>query len=95
MHNYAISYSIDQNLSNIKGRFLNLHSPPQLMHVIHGGRCHHTNDHPFKIPTQLRLQVVNQILEDREKRKELGEDTSSENRKNSFTTFLHAPTLHG
>lgn len=40
------------------------------MHVIHGGRSHQTNDHPFKIPAQLRLQVINQILEDRKRRKE-------------------------
>lgn len=63
MYNYAISYLIDQNLGNIKGKFPNLHSPPQFMHVVHGGRSHHTNNHPFKIPTQLRLQVINQILE--------------------------------
>lgn len=80
---------MDQNLSNIKRRFLNLYSPPQLMDVVHGGRSHHTNDHPFKIPTQLRLQVINQILECGERRKELGEDTEFENRKNAFPAFLH------
>lgn len=77
-----------------KGRIPNLDSPPQFMHVVHDGRSHHTNNDPFEVPTQLRLQVINQILEDGERRNKLGE-TVLENRTNSFTTFLHAPTLPG
>lgn len=42
--------------------FANLDSSFQLLHVIQSDGCHESNDNPFKIPTQLRLQVVNQIL---------------------------------
>lgn len=63
------------------------------MHVIHGGRSHQTNDHPFKIPTQLRLQVINQILEDRKRRKKKKTWPLRRGRTRSPLAFMHQPSL--
>lgn len=46
-----------------KKRDTHLHGPSQLLHIIqHGGR-HHSHDHPLKVATQFRLQVVYQVLQ--------------------------------
>lgn len=62
------------------------------MHVIQGGRSHQTNDHPFKISTQLRLQIINQILEDRKRRKEKKTGPLRRGRTHSPLFFMLQPS---
>lgn len=42
-----------------------LHGPPQLLHSVDDGRVQHGEDGPLKVPRQLLLQHVHQLLSQR------------------------------